>query len=440
MFPSTAGAPDLHGPLRSFVDAELDRLLRKVAGIRATASPLLMLLAGVVVWADPAPWRRAVVGTVAMMAMVGALWSARQVRLHGISRHGLAANLVAMAVFQVVMVAATGGLESPLLPVLLPLSIAAGLLIGRQRALLPVLATQLGGLALLLIGQLSGILDGLRLDLLATSEPWGAAHLLTVFGVMCTVVIGGGMLGTVLRGTVEERVIDVLAARDAQLHTLVDHARDLEVLSGEIAHELKNPLASIKGLGALLARDVPPGRATERLSVMRGEIDRMQGIIEEFLTFSRPLSPLTLDAVEPAALCQHVAALHEADALKRSVVVHVSAQGPVLRGDARKLSQVLVNLLQNALDASPSGASVEISAQGVDGEVLFEVADRGAGPPEALGERVFEPGVSGKAGGSGLGLTIARALTHQHGGQLDLLARPGGGTRAVLRLPVGGPP
>ena len=145
MFPSAAGAPDLHGPLRSFVDAELDRLLRKVAGIRATASPLLMLLAGVVVWADPAPWRRAVVGTAAMIAMVGALWSARQVRLHGISRHGLAANLVAMAVFQVVMVAATGGLESPLLPVLLPLSIAAGLLIGRQRALLPVLATPAWG-------------------------------------------------------------------------------------------------------------------------------------------------------------------------------------------------------------------------------------------------------------------------------------------------------
>jgi signal transduction histidine kinase len=92
--------------------------------------------------------------------------------------------------------------------------------------------------------------------------------------------------------------------------------------------------------------------------------------------------------------------------------------------------------VQNALEASPSGAMVEIEASH-DGEgVQVRVLDRGPGVAAELAARVFEPGVTSKAQGSGLGLTIARALARQHGGNLELVGREGGGCQAVLRLPA----
>jgi signal transduction histidine kinase len=146
--------------------------------------------------------------------------------------------------------------------------------------------------------------------------------------------------------------------------------------------------------------------------------------------------PLALGDSAVGAIAREVAVLHEGMARDRHVILEVRGEGRA-RCDPRKVKQVLINLVQNALDASPAGEAVVIEVTEAPGLARLAVLDRGSGLDPALASRVFEPGVTSKAGGSGLGLTVARAIARQHGGELRLEPRDGGGLRAELTLPAG---
>jgi signal transduction histidine kinase len=213
-------------------------------------------------------------------------------------------------------------------------------------------------------------------------------------------------------------------------------------LSGEIAHELKNPLASVKGLAALIERGELSGKSAERMQVLRREVDRMQEILEEFLNFSRPLVPLDLREIELRELIDHVVDLHEGVAAERRVTLLADGRAR-LRCDPRKVEQVLLNLVQNSLEVAVAASTIEIDLRsvGMPGTLgmgaQITIRDAGPGLPDDLRGRVFEAGVTGKSDGSGLGLTIARALARQHGGELELGDRRDGkrGCEAILSLP-----
>jgi signal transduction histidine kinase len=234
-----------------------------------------------------------------------------------------------------------------------------------------------------------------------------------------------------VRTMVVTGVGDVVAAHDNERRAHAEHARELVSMTGEIAHELKNPLASIKGLAALLARDLD-GRSAERLAVLRTEVDRMQETLDTFLDLSRPLVPLAEVDVELAGLATEVSTLCDGLLRARDLTLRVEGRHTA-RGDRRKLRQVLVNLVQNAIEAAPAGSEVVVQVV-PDG---FRVLDRGPGLPPGLAERVFEPGVTTRPRGNGLGLAIARGLVRQHGGELALSDRDGGGTAASVVLPAG---
>lgn len=416
---------------------ELARVFERIVTVRLLLSPLIAVLALVVAVVDDAPWRRVILGAVALL-MIGLSW-VEQVRFrrHGLREWTLPLNLLAMALLQSIVIAVTGALDSPALPAMIPLAAVSVLLAPRRfRRWVPI--SQLAVVLGFAVVQLLGLAPWLYLDILG-GPPLAGPHsvrLACVASVMVGILGSISLIGSGVRETFDGMIEEALSSRAALLEAHAEQSRLMRALSGEIAHELKNPLASIKGLSALVAREVSEGRAGERLAVLRGEVDRMQHILDELLTFTRPLVPLAVTPVSVAGLCREVAALHEGLAGERGVALRVQGDAGVsVACDPRKVHQVLINLLQNALTVSPAGSTITIAVQATADGAEIQVTDQGPGLDPELSARIFEPGVTGRSDGSGLGLTIARSLARQHGGELTLDSKPGGCV-ATLSLPA----
>jgi two-component system sensor histidine kinase HydH len=389
--------------------------------------------------ADPSWWRiRFFLG----MVVVGAVMSAVEIQ---VSRSRYAADVVAfrmpmIGVVHLALVFATGALESPFLPIVPMFTVLTAILLGPRKQFVVQVVLVITALWAFAVGAIYGWLPDVNLAVFGGGARAGHndAHLWTSAVVASLLVLIGAMGGTRLRRLFDHMLRNEIEARQDELAAHTEHGRALDQLAGEIAHELKNPLAGVKLLAALVARDVD-GKTAERVGVLRTEVDRMQAILEEFLNFSRPLVPLSMVTADLNELCADVAALHEGIARERGVTVQVGRGDAVpARCDPRKVRQVLINLVQNALDASPRAEVVDLVAR-VDGEAaIVEVLDRGTGVAAELSARIWDPGVTTKPNGSGLGLTIARALCRQHGGDLELVPREQGGMRAVVRVPLGG--
>lgn len=408
----------------------LQRVFGRVIVLRLFLAPVLVVVLAWAVWLDPVAWRVALgsaAGTVlALLTLVEYL----RLKTDTLGPLALPANAFGMFLIQLAAVAVTGGIDSPVLVVVPLAAFMAGVLLGESAARALTVGAQLAALWTMAGLVAAGVplsLPQIRPMGHGAAWPWVVAVCVTLVLLVATTV--GGKLREMLAATVER----ALAASERERQAHAEHARELVTLSAEIAHELKNPLASVKGLAALLAKDVD-GRSAERLAVLRAEVDRMQETLEQFLDFSRPLAPVARAPVDLAALGADVVALCEGVARARGVTVEPPVEPVALSGDGRKLRQLLVNLVQNAIEASPPGAKIEIAA--VPGQpVVLEVRDRGPGPPPGVDP--FAAGVTTKAKGSGLGLTIARALVQQHGGELLLLPREGGGAVARVVLPSG---
>jgi len=208
--------------------------------------------------------------------------------------------------------------------------------------------------------------------------------------------------------------------------------------ASQIAHEIKNSLTPMRLSLARVERRLAAIPAEERAAVLHSvgvllqEIEDLARLADHFSEFARLPEPRfeTLDLAEVVATA---AGLHEAAAVESRIPP--GRRLPV-RGDRLLLSRALHNLILNAREASPSGAAVEVRAAASDGQAVVEVLDRGGGVPDELRGRAFEPYVSSKARGSGLGLALVRDIATQHGGTATLVDREGGGTCARLSLPL----
>jgi two-component system sensor histidine kinase HydH len=214
-------------------------------------------------------------------------------------------------------------------------------------------------------------------------------------------------------------------ARDRQLKTLGQ-------MSAVLGHELRNPLAGLKGHAQLLLRKLPPGDAARSAAetIVR-EAVRLERLADQVLEFART------GEVQPRSEDPLLVVRGAADAIgdERIRVESGPAELPRWPLDRARMEQVLTNLLRNAVQASPDGHPVELAAFVDGGDVLvFEVRDRGQGLPPGDEENVFEPFVTHRAKGSGLGLTLARQIVERHGGRIGARNRRGGG--AVFRVTI----
>ena len=229
-------------------------------------------------------------------------------------------------------------------------------------------------------------------------------------------------IGT-LRDTIEE-MRKALHARDEERETL---------LAG-IAHEVRNPLGAIDLFAGLLAEELQGRPEATHVSRIRAELGSLSRVVEEFLDYARSRPPAR-EPVDLAAVLGEAADLVQPLAAERRVSVSVEGAGEA-RADRDQLRRAAVNLVRNAVEASPEGGQVELSTAVSDGEAVLEVADRGPGLTPEARERLFRPFFTTKERGTGLGLALAKQVADAHGGTLALSDREGGGTVARLVVPV----
>jgi signal transduction histidine kinase len=225
--------------------------------------------------------------------------------------------------------------------------------------------------------------------------------------------------------------------REERVSEAIAQLRRLQSVGAKVAHELKNPLASIKGLCQLVARTPESERTQERLTVVASEISRMETILNEYLSFSRPLEDIRPEAIDLNVLARDVLDVLDGRAVGAGVSLALEGSAPTVQGDPRRLKEALINLVSNAIEATPNGGSVALRVRGTTAGVQLDVQDSGRGiSPEDL-ERLGTSFFTTRPNGTGLGVVLAQGVITQHGGSLAYASAVGKGTTATIKLPLG---
>jgi two-component system nitrogen regulation sensor histidine kinase GlnL len=239
--------------------------------------------------------------------------------------------------------------------------------------------------------------------------------------------------------------------REERLHTLVQANKELV---RNLAHEIKNPLGGIRGAAQLLAMEMPSRELAEYTNVIIHEADRLQALVDRLLAPHR--RPPVVGDVNIHEVCERVRSVMLAEFPRGLAVVRdYDTSIPEFRGDREQLIQALLNITHNAAQALAGGVGepaytgriargdarivlrTRIARQVTIGRQRYRLAlelhveDNGPGVPEAIRERIFQPLVSGREGGSGLGLTLAQTFVQQHQGTIECESVPG---RTVFKL------
>jgi signal transduction histidine kinase len=207
-------------------------------------------------------------------------------------------------------------------------------------------------------------------------------------------------------------------------------------MAAVVAHEVKNPLAGVRGAIQVISGRLPAGsRDAQVMKDIIARLDALNELMKDLLLFARPPQP-KLGPVNVVPLLKMVADLVRQDPALKELAINVDGSSPSIVGDAELLKIVAQNLLLNSAHAMEGRGAVEIKVSVDATGCSIAVADRGPGIPPDVREKLFTPFFTTKARGTGLGLSTAKRLIEAHGGTIDIACPPEGGTTVVLRLPI----
>ena len=208
-------------------------------------------------------------------------------------------------------------------------------------------------------------------------------------------------------------------------------------LAAGIAHEVRNPLSSIKGYATYFAGLFDEGSENRKAAtVMIAETERLNRVISELLDFSRP-SDFKFRPADPATILDTVSRLLQQDAADQGVEIAVAIEPglPETEMDPDRMVQAVLNIGINGIQAMDSGGDLTLRARRIEDDLLIEVEDTGQGIPEADLGTIFDPYFTTKSQGTGLGLAVVRKIVEGHGGSVHVASTPGKGTAFAITLP-----
>jgi signal transduction histidine kinase len=306
-------------------------------------------------------------------------------------------------------------------------------------------------------------LDCLSYGFVYLAQPEGAPHpwlfLLTLVILVWVTWAAGAMARLLKRAGEDLRELNAaLRENQAQLEGRIDErTRELEesqaqvlhqekmaafgLLAAGIAHEVGNPLTSISNVVQVLERRDPDAYTREKLGLVTGQLARIQAILRELVTFSRPASDqrgkVSVREVIDEAL--GIAKFYKGGK-NREIAVAAPGDLPPLVGVRDQFVQVVFNLVLNAIDATGKGGRIEVAAAADGDRVVLSVRDDGAGIDPANRGRLFRPYFTTKKHGTGLGLFVVRRIVEHHGGAVAVESEPGKGATFRVSLPAGSQP
>lgn len=209
-------------------------------------------------------------------------------------------------------------------------------------------------------------------------------------------------------------------------------------LSAGVAHELRNPLTSIKILiNSIISKAEPKESIKEDIAVIESEIERMNDIIKQFLDFSRP-GLLCISSVNVNFILKDTLNLmaYELKEQNISVSMKFGEDIPKINADSGKLRQVFLNVILNSVQSMPEGGKVSLKTERSNQYVKIIVKDTGSGIPGEIKDKLFEPFFTTRKEGLGLGLSITKRIIDNHNGSIEIDSEVGKGTTVSIKLPV----
>jgi PAS domain S-box-containing protein len=265
-------------------------------------------------------------------------------------------------------------------------------------------------------------------------------EMLTMFSAQAAIAIENAQI----LGQLEEKVEELEEA-----YRNLEKAQDMIIrneklaaigeVSARLAHEIRNPLATIGGFATLIQKKYDDkDRTIRNANIIAEEVHRLEHILSNVLDFTKTGDPKKTSG-DINALVHKTLSVMEGNIVSNGVVVVLDLAGEplVIDFDESQIKQVLINLIQNAINAMPEGGALEIKTSSDGREARIQIHDTGVGiPPQHL-ENIFEPFFTTRGNGTGLGLSISNRIVQNHGGRLEISSKEKGGTMVTIVLPAG---